>query len=126
MPHVEGGSSLDSDLRPGSENWESEILLALAWLIKSCGQAYCHSGHAQKDRNHTERVKKSMMGTLAGMISGLRYQWGAQGYRDAIYGVRAIEDKDGSVPLHSRMQLYTNCSLSHFLVAMRRGPQLTK
>ena len=66
---------------------------------KTCGQAYCHSGHVQKDRNHTERAKKSMMGTLAGMISGLRYQWGAQGHREASYGVRAIEDKDGDIPL---------------------------
>lgn len=61
---------------------------------KTCGQAYCHSGHVQKDRNHIQRVKKSMMGTLAGMISGLRYQWGAQGHRKASYGVRAVEDKD--------------------------------
>lgn len=62
---------------------------------KTCGQAYCHSGHAQKDRNHIERVKKSMMGTLAGMISGLRYQWGAQGHQGAVYGVRSVEDKGG-------------------------------
>ncbi len=66
---------------------------------KTCGQAYCHSGHSQKDRNHIERVKKSMMSTLAGMISGLRYQWGAQGHREANYGVRAVEDKDGEIPL---------------------------
>ena len=65
---------------------------------KTCGQAYCHSGHPQKDRNHIERVKKSMMGTLAGMISGLRYQWGAQGDRKANYGVYAIQDKDGDLP----------------------------
>ena len=64
---------------------------------KTCGQAYCHSGHVQKDRNHIERVKKSMMGTLAGIISGLRYQWGAQGHQEAIYGVRAVEDKDGDL-----------------------------
>ena len=41
-----------------------------------------------------------MMGTLAGMISGLRYQWGAQGYRKANYGVHTIQDKDGDLPLH--------------------------
>jgi len=67
-------------------------------LDKTCGQAYCHSGHSQKDRNHIERVKKSMMGNLAGMISGLRYQWGAQGDRKASYGVNVVEDKDGDVP----------------------------
>ena len=69
-------------------------------IDKTCGQAYCHSGHFQEDRNHTERVKKSMMGTLAGMISGLRYQWGAQDHKQAIYGVRAVEDEDGDLPLN--------------------------
>ncbi|MBT5258705.1 MAG: hypothetical protein HOL75_07350 [Nitrospina sp.] len=66
---------------------------------KTCGQAYCHSGHPQKDRNHIERVKKSIMGNLAGMISGLRYQWGAQIGRKANYGVNIIQDNDGDVPL---------------------------
>ncbi len=61
---------------------------------KSCGLAGCHSGHAQADRNIVSRVRSSMMGTLAGMISGLRYRWGAQADRKAHYGVYGIEKAD--------------------------------
>ena len=93
----------DPDAGTGKRNPSS-----LSVVDKTCGQSYCHSGHSLKDRNHIERVKKSMMGTLAGMISGLRYQWGAQGHREANYGVRSVEDKDGDLPVNegalSRLQ----------------------
>ena len=77
----------DPEAKTGKRNPSS-----FSVVDKTCGQAYCHSGHSQKDRNHIERVKKSMMSTLAGMISGLRYQWGAQGHREACFGVRAVVD----------------------------------
>ena len=83
----------DPEAKTGKRNPSS-----FSVVDKTCGQAYCHSGHLQKDRNHIERVKKSMMGTLGGMISGLRYQWGAQGDRKANYGVNMVQDKDGDVP----------------------------
>jgi len=85
----------DPEAKTGKRNPSS-----FSVVDKTCGQAYCHSGHSQKDRNHIERVKKSMMGTLAGMISGLRYQWGAQGGREANYGVYAIQDNDEDIPSH--------------------------
>ncbi len=65
---------------------------------KSCGQLNCHAGHAQQDRNHIQRVKKSMMGTLAGVISGLRYQWSAQSTPTAKYGAYPVTDADGQIP----------------------------
>ncbi len=65
---------------------------------QSCGQLYCHSGHIREDRNHVQRLNKSMMNTLAGMISGLRYQWSGQSKKTAHYAKRAISDKDGNVP----------------------------
>ena len=65
---------------------------------KSCGQLYCHSGHSQPDRNQIQRVKKSLMATMAGVISGLRYSWAAQGTRTAKYGSYPIKDEDGTVP----------------------------
>ena len=71
---------------------------SLAVVKKSCGQAYCHSGHQRPDRNHIGRVNKSMMATLAGMISGLRYQWAAQSTPLGKYAVRAVKDEDGEVP----------------------------
>ncbi len=65
---------------------------------KSCGQLFCHAGHENEDRNHVDRVKKSMMNTMAGVISGLRYQWAGQSRKTARYGALTISDKDGSVP----------------------------
>ena len=65
---------------------------------QSCGQLYCHSGHIREDRNHIQRLNKSMMNTLAGMISGLRYQWAGQSKKTARYAKRAISDEDGNVP----------------------------
>lgn len=67
---------------------------------KSCGQSLCHSGHEQQDRNHIERVKKSLMATLAGVISGLRFQWAGQAQKSAKYGVYPIIDQDESIPRH--------------------------
>ena len=67
---------------------------------QSCGQLYCHAGHADEDRNHIDRVKKSMMNTMAGVISGLRYQWAGQSQKTARYGTLSISDEDGSVPQH--------------------------
>jgi hypothetical protein len=84
----------DPDAGTGKRNPSS-----LKVVEKSCGQLYCHSGHAQSDRNHIQRVKKSMMATLSGMISGLRYQWSAQSGRKAIYGVNEVVDEDGQVPV---------------------------
>ena len=90
----------DPDAGTGKRNPSS-----LRVVDKTCGQTYCHSGHPGEDRNHVERVRKSMMSTLAGMISGLRYQWGAQSRREAAYGVRSIEDKDGDVPVAALSKL---------------------
>jgi hypothetical protein len=64
----------------------------------SCGKAQCHSGHLDETRNHVDQVRKSMMGTLAGMITGLRYQWGGQPEKSATYGIYTVEDNDGKTP----------------------------
>ena len=71
---------------------------SLSVVEKSCGQLYCHAGHTDEDRNHVNRVKKSMMNTMAGVVSGLRYQWAAQSQKTARYGSLAIADTDGSIP----------------------------
>ncbi len=65
---------------------------------KSCGQFGCHSGHSREEKNHIQRVNKSLMATLAGMISGLRFQWSAQKLKTAQYGTRTIQDNDGVIP----------------------------
>jgi len=47
----------------------------------------CGTCHPQD----VEKVRKSLHATMAGMISGTRYAWGAQG-RESIYGVVAVAD----------------------------------
>ena len=71
---------------------------SLSVVERSCGQLYCHAGHTDEDRNHVSRVKKSMMNTMAGVVSGLRYQWAGQSRKTARYGTQAITDTDGSIP----------------------------
>lgn len=56
---------------------------------KTCGK--CHA-------DIVERSKKSIHATMAGMISGTRYTWGAQKTKNAIYATYAVVDRDGDVP----------------------------
>lgn len=56
---------------------------------KTCG--VCHGDIVSKS-------KKSLHATMAGMISGTRYDWGAQKTKNAIYDTYAVEDNDGDVP----------------------------
>lgn len=73
---------------------------SLSVADKTCGQFACHAGHVQEDRNHIRRVSKSIMGTMAGVISGLRFQWAAQESPLAKFGVTSVTDEDGKTPLH--------------------------
>lgn len=59
---------------------------------KTCGQTDCHE-------DHVANSKKSLHATMAGIISGTRYTWGAQNTKNALYAAYPIEDKDGNVPL---------------------------
>ena len=83
----------DADAGTGKRNPSS-----LSVVEQSCGQLYCHAGHSDENRNHVDRVKKSMMNTMAGVISGLRYQWASQTQKTARYGTLSISDEDGSIP----------------------------
>jgi hypothetical protein len=48
-----------------------------------------------------EKVKKSLHATMAGMISGTRWTWGAQDTKNAIFATYDINDTDGDVPTGS-------------------------
>ncbi len=61
----------------------------LGIVENSCGM--CHSKVVKK-------MVKSLHATSAGIISGARYLWAAQEDKNALYAVRAVEDKDGDVP----------------------------
>ncbi|MCF8721591.1 hypothetical protein [Nitrospina gracilis] len=84
----------DPDAGTGKRNPSSLKVVHL-----SCGQAQCHSGFADDSRNWADHVRKSPMGTLAGMIAGLRFQWSGQTGKSAKFGIYAVEDEDGDTPL---------------------------
>ncbi len=72
---------------------------------KTCGQ--CHGDKSpfpitpaisNGKRNHVGRMKKSLMATCAGEISGARYLFGEQKSKKSLYGVRAVVDEDGNIP----------------------------
>lgn len=71
---------------------------ALKVVHLTCGQAQCHAGFTDPSLNWADHVRKSPMGTLAGMIVGLRFQWSGQTGRDAKFGVYPVEDEDGDTP----------------------------
>lgn len=51
----------------------------------SCGQKFCHAGHADNRLNHIERVKKSIMSSQTGIISFIRYLFGKSMSVKSIY-----------------------------------------
>jgi hypothetical protein len=77
----------------------------------TCGK--CHSDKLDKEKllvvkttagakgetDHIGRMKKALMATLAGEISSTRYLNAAQDTKNAIYGLRAVKDEDGNVPV---------------------------
>src|SRR5512139_2055770 len=63
----------------------------LSVVEASCGGSDCHSGAAQDNRDHIQRVLTSVQTTYAGAISQIRYTFGAQPDLNARYGIEAIE-----------------------------------
>jgi hypothetical protein len=87
--------ALDADLAHstlrGGDN-PSDLAVAEA----SCGGGDCHSGSAQDERDHIQRVLTSLQATYAGAITSLRYTFGAQPDLTAQQGVQAVEDPNTS------------------------------
>jgi hypothetical protein len=63
----------------------------LAVVEASCGDEMCHSGTAQANRDHIQRVTSSLQATYAGAIAMLRYTFGAQPDLAAHQGIYAID-----------------------------------
>lgn len=66
---------------------------------KTCGQ--CHGRYGvtmDGQHDHIERVRKSLMSTEAGVISGSEWTWGTKDQRKARYSTIAVVDEDGPVP----------------------------
>ncbi len=63
----------------------------LSVVETSCGGEMCHSGTAQANRDHIQRVTTSLQATYAGAIAQVRYAFGAQPDLTARMGVYAID-----------------------------------
>ena len=63
----------------------------LSVVEASCGGEMCHSGTAQANRDHIQRVTTSLQATYAGAIAQVRYAFGAQPDLTARMGIYAID-----------------------------------
>ncbi len=70
----------------------------LSVAAQSCGQQDCHEGYADEERNHVDRVLKSIQSTYAGGIAHVRYAFGAQNMPDARLGFHAVADSARPLP----------------------------
>ncbi|MBU2494248.1 MAG: hypothetical protein KJ571_16600, partial [Bacteroidetes bacterium] len=74
------------------------------FIDKTCGRCHSKDGNlmtvvaANGQTDHVTRMLKGLMATSAGELSGSRYLWGEQMKKGAIYGIRAVVDKDGDIP----------------------------
>ncbi len=63
----------------------------LSVVEASCGGEMCHSGTAQANLDHIQRVTTSLQATYAGAIAQVRYAFGAQPDLTARIGIYAID-----------------------------------
>lgn len=70
---------------------------ALATARISCGggdavAGRCHAGREEPAANMVERVERTIMATMTGVITSLRVAWGAQDSFHALYATAAVND----------------------------------
>lgn len=70
----------------------------LSVAVQSCGQPDCHAGYADPERNHVDRVLKSIQATYAGGIAHVRFAFGVQKTPQAYFGTHAIVDASRPLP----------------------------
>ncbi len=101
--HEGNGLSLDKDeAHRGMLGGSNPSRLEVA--EKSCGRitpdgVRCHAGFDQMDRNQAERVPRTIMATMTGVVTSLRVTWGAQHDYTARYGAVGTLSTDGKKQL---------------------------
>ncbi len=73
----------------------------LSVVEASCGGESCHSGTAQDQRDHIQRVMTSLQATYAGAIASIRYTFSAQPDLTARLGIFSVQAPDSKTGLHS-------------------------
>jgi len=82
--------ALDADLAHSSMRGGANPA-DLSVVEASCGGEKCHSGSAQMNQDHIQRVITSLQATYAGAIAQVRYAFGAQPDLTARMGIYAID-----------------------------------
>ncbi len=86
---------------------------------RGCGGSDCHSGSAEEDRNHIQRVTTSVQATYTGAIATVRYSFGLQASLQAEQGVIAASDEEINSDTGVRQ-------LTRFDPLADANPQITK
>ena len=103
--HGGNGLALDKDLAHqnlrGGSNPSDFRVVHLTCGRRAPDGARCHAGHPEKEKNPAQTSPRSLMATMAGVIAGLRYTWGAQEQPEALYGSLGVEGENRKIGNHS-------------------------
>ncbi|MBI5584896.1 MAG: hypothetical protein HY892_13875 [Deltaproteobacteria bacterium] len=108
--HGGNGLALDKDLAHqgllGGANPADFRVVHLTCGRRAPDGTRCHSGHGEPEKNTALTAPRSLMASMAGVIAGLRYTWGAQDTPEARYGavgVRTPEKSLAPIPVFDRL-----------------------
>ena len=105
--HGGNGLALDKDQAHrtliGGSNPSDFRVVHLTCGRKAPDGTRCHAGHPEMEKNPAQTAPQSLMATMAGVIAGLRYTWGAQETPEAFYGsvgVRGFNRSLAPIPVY--------------------------
>lgn len=76
-------------------------------MESACGGGACHSGTAETDQDHIQRITMNLHTTYAGAIAKVRYAIGAQPDPDAYLGLVSVADTSPLTTTHlTQLQAY--------------------
>ena len=103
---------------------------ALEVVQASCGGDNCHSGLAEQQRDHIQRVTTSIQATYAGAIAQTRYAFGAQPDLKARMGIYAIDGLSAFKPAQEKspalLTFAQNCLNCHLSALPLPEPQYAR
>jgi hypothetical protein len=99
--HGGNGLALEKDLAHqnllGGSNPSDFRVVHLTCGRRAPDGTRCHTGHPEKEKNPAQTSPRSLMATMAGVIAGLRYTWGAQEQPEALYGSLGVEGENKKI-----------------------------
>ena len=99
--HGGNGLALDKDLAHqnllGGSNPSNFRVVHLTCGRRAPDGTRCHAGHTEMEKNPAQTSPRSLMATMAGVVTGLRYTWGAQEQTEALYGSMGVEGENKKI-----------------------------